>query len=48
MREEEKALKEIEKVRKEAEQEECKRRRGSTTGGGAEGLCGILLNCPSK
>jgi len=26
----------------------CKRRRGSAAGGGAEELCGILLNCPSK
>ena len=27
---------------------DCKRRRGSAAGGGADELCGILLNCPSK
>jgi hypothetical protein len=26
----------------------CKRRRGSAAGGGADELCGILLNCPSN
>ena len=28
--------------------QKCKRRRGSAAGGGADELCGILLNCPSK